>query len=114
MVRSNKTANEAAQLKKAADTAASELQRERERAEALASELAKVRREVETAAAVSNQKDDEAVQQKHKAETGPAEVQQSLKQERQRVETTRRRSIKRYARQARRNIGWHWYRWPYW
>ena len=57
VVQSNKTANEAAQLKKAADTAASELQREHERAEALASELAKVRREVETAAAVSSQKD---------------------------------------------------------
>ena len=58
VVRSNKTANEATELKKAADTAASELQRERERAEALASELAKVRREVEAAAAVSSQKDD--------------------------------------------------------
>ena len=48
VVRANKTANEAAQLKKAADTTASELQRERERAEALVKEVAKVRREVET------------------------------------------------------------------
>ena len=43
-----------------ADNAVSELQRERERAEALARELAKVRREIETAAAVSSRKDDEA------------------------------------------------------
>ena len=170
LVRSNKTSNEATELKKAADTAASELQRERERAEALASELAKVRREVEAAAAVSIQKDDEAVQLKRKAETGAgaaelqqslqqereraealaselakvrreveaaaavsiqkddeavqlkrkaetgagaAELQQSLQQERQRDETRRRRSIKRYARQSQRNIGWSWYGWPY-
>ena len=81
VVQSNKTANEAAQLKKAADTAASELQREHERAEALASELAKVRREVETAAAVSSQKDDEAVQQKQTAEAAIADLQQLLQQE---------------------------------
>ena len=87
VVRSNKTANEATEFKKAADTAASELQRERERAEALASELAKVRREVEAAAAVSSQKDDEAAQLKRKAETAAAELQQSLQQERQRAET---------------------------
>ena len=79
VVQSNKTANEAAQLKKAADTAASELQREHERAEALASELAKVRREVETAAAVSSQKEDEAVQQT--AEAAIADLQQLLQQE---------------------------------
>ena len=78
VVQSNKTANEAAQLKKAADTAASELQREHERAEALASELAKVRREVETAAAVSSQKEDEAVQA---AEAAIADLQQLLQQE---------------------------------
>jgi hypothetical protein len=137
VVLSNKTGNEAAQLKKAADTAALELQRERERAgalaselatarqdvetlsnktrddvsqlkreaatatteleqslqleheraEALASELAKVRREVDAAAAVSSQKDDEAVQLKRKAETATAELQQSLQQEHQRAET---------------------------
>jgi hypothetical protein len=80
VVQSNKTANEDAQLKKAADTAASELQWERERAEALASELAKVRREVETAAAVSSQKDDEAAQQKQTAEAAIADLQQLLQQ----------------------------------
>ena len=80
VVRSNKTANEATELKKAADTAASELQRERERAEALASELAKVRREVEAAAAVSSQKDDQAAQLKRKAEAATAELQLSLQQ----------------------------------
>ena len=85
VVQSNKTANEAAQLKKAADTAASELQREHERAEALASELAKVRREVETAAAVSSQKDDEAVQQKQTAEAAIADLQQLLQQEQEKT-----------------------------
>ena len=90
VVQSNKTANEAAQLKKAADTAASELQREHERAEALASELAKVRREVETAAAVSSQKVDEAVQQKQTAEAGIADLQQLLLQERERTEALAR------------------------
>jgi DNA repair exonuclease SbcCD ATPase subunit len=79
--RSNETANEAAQLRKAADAAASELQRERERAEALAGELAKVRREVEAAAAVSSQKDDEAVQQKQTAEATIADLQQLLQRE---------------------------------
>ena len=81
VVQSNKTANDAAQLKKADDTAASELRRERERAEALASELANVRREVETAAAVASQKDDEAVQQKQTAEAAIADLQQLLQQE---------------------------------
>src|SRR5260370_10014960 len=53
---SSKMGNEAAQLKWAADTATSELQRERERAEALASELAKVRREGRAPAGLSGKK----------------------------------------------------------
>ena len=87
--------NEAVQLKKAADTAASELQRERERAEALASELAKVRREVETAAAVSSQKDDEAVQQKQTAEAAIAELQQFCSRSKRRPPPSPRRSARR-------------------
>jgi hypothetical protein len=79
---SNKTANETTELRKAANTAALELQRERERADVLANELAKVRREVEAAAAVTSQKDDEAARLKRKAETATAELQQSLQQQR--------------------------------
>ena len=56
VVRANKTANEAAQLKKAADTTTSDLQRERERAEALVKELAKVRLEVEALSTLSSHK----------------------------------------------------------
>jgi hypothetical protein len=83
---SNKTANETAELRKAADTAALELQRERERTEVLANELAKVRREVEAAAAVTSQKDDEAARLKRKAETATAELQQSLQQQRDKAQ----------------------------
>jgi hypothetical protein len=68
--KSNKVANEAMQLKKAADTAASDLLRERERADALASDVARVRREGEDAAATPSQKDDEAVLLKRRVETG--------------------------------------------
>ena len=82
--------NEAGQLNKAANTAASDMQRERERAEALASELAKVRRELEAAAGMSKQKDDEIEQFKRKAETAAAELKQSLQQERQRAEALSR------------------------
>ena len=77
----NENVNEAAQLKRVADNAASELQRERERAEALGSELAKVRREVETAAAVSRRKDDEAMQLKRNPEAAVTELRQSLQGE---------------------------------
>jgi hypothetical protein len=83
---SNKTANEAMQLKKAADTAASELLRERERTDALASELAKVRREGEAAAAMSRQEDDEAALLQRNSETGVAELQQSLQQQRDKAQ----------------------------
>ena len=72
VVRSNKTANEATELKKAADTATSELQRERERAEALASELAKVRREVDALAALSGKKSDETARPNQAAESATA------------------------------------------
>ena len=71
----------AASEERVADNAVSELRRERERAEALARELARVRREVETAAAVSSRKDDEAVKLKLNAETAVTELRQSLQQE---------------------------------
>ena len=82
VVRANKTANEAAQLKKAADTTTSDLQRERERAEALVKELAKVRLEVEALSTLSSHKNDEAAQLKWVSETAIAELQQSLQQQR--------------------------------
>ena len=77
-----KSNEEAAQLKKAADTTTSDLQRERERAEALVKEVAKVRLEVEALSALSSQKDDEAAQLKRVSETAMAELQQSLQQQR--------------------------------
>jgi hypothetical protein len=83
--RANKTANEAAQLKKASTTT-SDLQRERERAEALVKELAKVRLEVEALSTLSSQKNDEAAQLKRVSETAMAELQQSLQQQRDKAQ----------------------------
>jgi hypothetical protein len=70
---------EAAQLKRMAESATTDLQQsvhqERERAEALAGELAKARRENE-----------EAAQLKRMAESATTDLQQSLQQQRERVE----------------------------
>jgi hypothetical protein len=83
---SSKKDDEAAQLKRAAETATTGLQQsvqqERERAEALAGELAKAQREVEAQVALSSKKDDEAAQLKRAAATATAELQQSLQQQR--------------------------------
>jgi hypothetical protein len=87
MTRSNNAASEVAQLKKAANTAASDLQRERERAEALASDLAKGQRAVNGAGTSSRRKDDEAVQIKQVAEMATAKLQQALQQQRERAQT---------------------------
>ena len=82
--------DEAAQLKRRADTATAELQQslqqQRERAEALAGELTKARREVDAQAAVLGKKDDEAAQLKRTADTRTAELRQSVQQERARAE----------------------------
>jgi hypothetical protein len=87
---SSKTGDEAEQLKRAVETATSELQQslkqEHERAEALAGELAQARREVEAQTALASKKADEAAQLKRAVETVTAELQQSLKQERERAE----------------------------
>jgi hypothetical protein len=87
---SSKKDDEAAQLKRAAETAAMGLQQsvqqERERAEALAGELAKAQREVKAQAALSSKKDDEAAQLKRAAETTTAELQQSLQQQRDKTQ----------------------------
>jgi len=87
---SSKKGDEAAQLKQAAESATAELrqslQREHDRAEAMASELASVRRDVETQAALSSKKGDEAAQLKQAAESATTELQQSLQQERDKAE----------------------------
>jgi hypothetical protein len=82
---SSKKGDEAAQLKKAAESATAELrqslQREHDRAEALASELASARQDVETQVALSSKNGDEAAQLKQAAEGTTAELRQSLQQE---------------------------------
>src|SRR6202165_2948393 len=87
---SSKKGDEAAQLKQAAESATAELrqslQREHDRAEAMASELASVRRDVETQAALSSKKGDEAAQLKQAAESATTELPQSLQQERDKAE----------------------------
>jgi hypothetical protein len=87
---SSKKDDEAAQLKRAAETATTGLQQsvqeERERAEALAGELAKAQREVKAQAALSSKKDDEAAQLKRAAETPTAELHQSLQQQRDKTQ----------------------------
>ena len=87
---SKKAGDDAAQVKKAAENATTELrlslQKEHERADALTGELARVRREVEAQAALSSKKDDEAAQLKRAAETAATGLQQSVQQERARAE----------------------------
>ena len=82
VVQSNKSPNEAAELKPAVSVAFTERQRGRKRAELLANGLTKSRREAEAAAAVSSQKSDGAMQQKQAAEAPIAELRQSPRQER--------------------------------
>ena len=93
MALSSKAGDEAAQVKKAAESATAELrqslQKEHERAEALTSELAKAQRDIETQVALSSKAGDEAAQLKQlkeAAESATAELRQSLQQERDRAE----------------------------
>ena len=90
---SSKTGDEAAQVKKAAESATAELrqslQKEHDRAEALTSELAKAQRDIETQVALSSKAGDEAAQLKQlkeAAESATAELRQSLQKERDRAE----------------------------
>ena len=90
---SKKTADEAAQVKKATEGAITELrlflQKERERAEALTSELAKAKQEIETQVALSSKAGDEVAQlrqRKEAAERAAAELRLSLQLERSRGE----------------------------
>ena len=67
---------EVAQLRKAADANAAELQQERDHSAALASELATVRRDFETTAALSSKAADEGAQLRKVADARAAELQQ--------------------------------------
>jgi hypothetical protein len=85
------TASEQAEeLKNAAENGAVELrkslQQERDRAEQLAQSLASAKREVETQKAVAAKANDEAGRSKQVAESGAAELKQSLRQEHERAE----------------------------
>jgi DNA-binding ferritin-like protein (Dps family) len=86
----NKAGDDAAQIKLAAESAATEsrqsLQQERDRAEALAQSLATARREIETHTAVASKASDDAIQIKLAAESTTAELRQSLQQERGKAE----------------------------
>jgi hypothetical protein len=86
----NKTRDQAAQLKQAAEGTMAELrqslQKEHDRAEALASELARARRDIETQAALPGKTRDEAAQLKQAAKSPTAELRQSLQKEHDRAE----------------------------
>ena len=90
MALSSKAGDEAAQVKKAADSATVELrqslQKEHDRAEALTGELAKARRDLETQVALSSKAGDEAAQVKKAAESATVELRQSLQKEHDRAE----------------------------
>jgi hypothetical protein len=87
---SSRAGDEAAQVKKAAESATAELrqslQKESDRAEALTSELAKAKREIETQLARSSEASDEAAQVKKAAQNATAELRQSLQKEHERSE----------------------------
>jgi hypothetical protein len=88
----SKTGDEAAQIKKAAESATAELrqslQKEHDRAETLASELARAQRDVDTQAASSKTGAEAAQlkQLKQAAESATAELRQSLQKEHDRAE----------------------------
>src|SRR5204863_211366 len=90
---SSTAGDEAAQVKKTAESATAELrqslQKERDSAEALTDELAKARRDTETQVALASKAGDEAAQLtqlKQAAESATAELRQSLQQEHDRAE----------------------------
>ena len=103
----NKAGDDAAQIKRAAESTAAELrqslQQERGKAEALAKDLARARREMEMFAALTGKADDDAAKIKQALESTTAEFRQSLQQERDRAEAlaqdlaTARREIDKYA-----------------
>ncbi|MHC2338442.1 hypothetical protein [Bradyrhizobium sp. USDA 4454] len=84
-----KASDEAARLKKASETGAADLQKllgqERERAVRLEKDLATARRDVETQTALAAKASDEATRLKKASESGAADLQKSLGQERERA-----------------------------
>ena len=103
---SSKAGDEAAQVKKAAESATAELrqslQKEHDRAEALTGELAKARRDLETQVALSSKAGDEAAQVKQAAESATAELRQSLQKEHDRAEALTERACEGAAGHSRR------------
>jgi DNA-binding ferritin-like protein (Dps family) len=103
----SKAGDDAARIKRAAESTAAELrqslQQERDRAEALVQDLARAGRTIDMFAALSGKADDDAAQVKQSPEGTTAELQQSLQQERDRAEAlaqtlaTARREVDRYA-----------------
>src|SRR5207237_1050723 len=87
---SSKAGDEAAQVKKTAESATAglrqSLQQEHDRAEALTAELGKARRDLERQLALSSKAGDEAAQVKQSAESVTAGLRQSLQQEHARAE----------------------------
>jgi len=81
----DKSGDETAQLKEAAESALGSLQKERDKAEALAGALAMARREVETKKGLASQLEDETTQLKQAAASS-IELRQSLQNERDRAE----------------------------
>jgi hypothetical protein len=85
-----KAVEETARVKQAAQSGAAELQnslqQERERAEQLEQDLAAARRDVETQTALTAEAVEETVRVKQAAQSGAAELQKSLQQERERAE----------------------------
>ena len=83
-----KAGEEASQAKQAGESGAAELQRslqrERERSARLEQDVAAARRDVETQSALAAKAGEEASQPKQAAESGAAELQKSLQQERER------------------------------
>jgi len=107
-----KAKDEAGRLKQVADSGAVELrkslQQERERAEQLAQSLASAKRDVETQTALAVKAKDEAGRLKQVADSGAAELKQSLRQEHERADalanelSTARAKVDVYEAQSRK------------
>ena len=99
-------ANDAAEIKRTAESIATELrqslQQERDRAEALARDLATTRREIDTITALTSKADEDAAQIMQALERTATELRQSLQRERDRAE-----ALARDLATARREIETH-------
>jgi hypothetical protein len=102
----SKADDDAARIKRTAESATTELrqslQQERNRAEALAQDLASAQREIDKHTALANKAADDATQIKLAAESTATELRQSLQQERGRAE-----ALAKDLATAQREIGKH-------